>query len=71
MLAGTGAQYYLRLESGRDNNLANPTQSDTSNLEALRAYALAELIDEFRLRVSLPVIGINANSPDDRRRADS
>src|ERR1700722_541168 len=71
MLAGISAEYYLRLEGGRDknpsqqvvdalaralrldakatqhvHNLANPTGSDTPELVA-RAYALAELIDQF------------------------
>ena len=71
MLAGISAEYYLRLEVGRDknpsqqvvdalaralrldakatqhvHNLANPTGSDTPELIA-RAYALAELIDQF------------------------
>jgi hypothetical protein len=70
MLAGTSPSTTCDLSQAAIT-IGQPTQSDTSNLEALRAYALAELIDEFRLRVSLPVIGINANSPDDRRRADS
>jgi transcriptional regulator with XRE-family HTH domain len=72
MLAGISAEYYLRLEVGRDanpspqvvealaralrldakgtqhlHNLANPTGSDTSDLEAVRAYAFPELIDHF------------------------
>jgi transcriptional regulator with XRE-family HTH domain len=73
MLAGISAEYYLRLEVGRDNkpspqviealaralqldakatqhlhNLANPTGSDTPDLVA-RAYALAELINQFSM----------------------
>jgi transcriptional regulator with XRE-family HTH domain len=72
MLAGISAEYYLRLEVGRDTNpsvqvvdalaralrldgkaarhlrnLANPTRPDTTDLELARAYALAELIDQF------------------------
>ena len=72
MLAGISAEYYLRLEVGRDtnpsaqvlealaralrldakgtqhlHNLANPIGSDTSDLEAVRAYAFPELIDHF------------------------
>ncbi|MBW0019956.1 MAG: helix-turn-helix domain-containing protein [Mycobacterium sp.] len=72
MLAGISAEYYLRLEVGRDKhpsaqvvdalarvlrldakatghlrNLANPTRPDTTDLEVARAYALAELIDQF------------------------
>jgi transcriptional regulator with XRE-family HTH domain len=74
MLAGISAEYYLRLEVGRDkkpspqvvdalaralrldakatqhlHNLANPTASGTSDLEVARAYALAELIDQFSM----------------------
>jgi transcriptional regulator with XRE-family HTH domain len=74
MLAGISAEYYLRLEVGRDknpsaqvldalaralqldakatqhlHNLANPTGSDTPDLEVARAYALAELIDQFSM----------------------
>jgi transcriptional regulator with XRE-family HTH domain len=72
MLAGISAEYYLRLEVGRDkhpsdqvvdalaralqlnakatqhlHNLANPTGSDTSDWEVARAYALAELVEQF------------------------
>jgi transcriptional regulator with XRE-family HTH domain len=72
MLAGISAEYYLRLEVGRDKhpsaqvvdalaralrldakatahlrNLANPIRPDTTDLEVARAYALAELIDQF------------------------
>jgi transcriptional regulator with XRE-family HTH domain len=72
MLAGISAEYYLRLEVGRDknpspqvvealaralqldakgtqhlHNLANPSGSDAPDLEALRAYAFTELIDQF------------------------
>jgi transcriptional regulator with XRE-family HTH domain len=74
MLAGISAEYYLRLEVGRDknpsaqvlaalaralqldakstqhlHNLANPTGSDTADLEVAQAYALVELIHQFSM----------------------
>jgi len=80
MLAGISAEYYLRLEVGRDknpspqvldalaralrldakstqhlHNLANPTGSDTADLEVARTYALAELINH----ISLPAFVAN------------
>ena len=72
MLAGISAEYYLRLEVGRDkhpsaqvvdalaralrldtkatrhlHNLVSPTGSDISDPEVARAYALAQVIDQF------------------------
>jgi transcriptional regulator with XRE-family HTH domain len=80
MLAGISAEYYLRLEVGRDkhpsaqvvealaralrlgakatqhlHNLADTTGSKTPDPAAVRAYALAELINEF----SMPAIVAN------------
>jgi transcriptional regulator with XRE-family HTH domain len=74
MLAGISAEYYLRLEVGRDknpsaqviealaralqldakstqhlHNLANPTGSDTADLEVARPYAIPELIHQFSM----------------------
>jgi transcriptional regulator with XRE-family HTH domain len=74
MLAGISAEYYLRLEVGRDknpspqvldalaralqldakatqhlHNLTNPTGSDIPDLEVARAYALAELVEQFSM----------------------
>ena len=80
MLAGISAEYYLRLEVGRDrnpsaqvvealaralqldakatehlHNLANTTGSNTSDPARARAYALAELIEEF----PIPAVVVN------------
>lgn len=80
MLAGISAEYYLRLEVGRDKHpsaqvvealaralrlgakatqhlhqLANTTGSKTPDPAAVRAYALAELIEEF----SMPAVVAN------------
>ncbi|MGB9224229.1 hypothetical protein [Mycobacterium sp.] len=63
---------------------AKPRSDSARALEELRSLSAAPLWVErsakrgaergphvLRLRVSLPVMGINANSPVDRRRADS